>query len=71
MAEDIIAALREQGAGDVALLPRVVFDHPERISLDDQTPAQVAQALGAPVVLADTMGDVWDALLGESSVVYR
>ena len=71
MAEDIIAALQEQGTGDVVLLPRVTFDHPERISLDDRTPAQVAEALGVPVVLADTMGDVWDALLGESSVVYR
>jgi putative radical SAM enzyme (TIGR03279 family) len=71
MAEDIIAALQEQGTGDVVLLPRVTFDHPERISLDDRTPAQVAEALGVPLVLADTMGDVWDALLGESSVVYR
>lgn len=71
MAEDIIAALQEQDAGDVLLLPRVAFDHPERISLDDRTPAQVAQALGVPVILADTMGDIWDALLGASSVVYR
>lgn len=71
MAEDIVAALQEQGTGDLVLLPRVTFDHPERISLDDRTPAQVAEALGVPVVLADTMGDVWDALLAQSGVVYR
>lgn len=71
MAEDIVAALQEQGYGDLVLLPRVTFDHPERISLDDRTPAQVAEALGVPVVLADTMGDVWDALLTQSGVVYR
>lgn len=70
MAEDIIAALQEQGYGDVVLLPRVTFDHPDRISLDDRTPAHVAGTLGVPVVLADTMGDVWDALVGESGVVY-
>ncbi|MDX1664809.1 MAG: hypothetical protein R3272_13540, partial [Candidatus Promineifilaceae bacterium] len=33
--------------------------------------AAVARALGVPVALADTMGDVWDALIGESRVVFH
>jgi putative radical SAM enzyme (TIGR03279 family) len=71
MAEDIIDQVRECGYGDVVVLPRVVFDHPDVISLDDQAPAAVAAHLGVPVALADTMGDVWDALMGQSSVVFR
>lgn len=70
MAEDIVAQVKAAGPGDLVVLPRVVFDHPDRISLDDTTPAQVARALDRPVALADTMGDVWDAVIGQSSVVY-
>ncbi len=72
MAEDIINQLRETAAtADLIILPRIVFDHPDRISLDDMTPAQVATQLGRPVALADTMGDVWDALLGVSAAVHQ
>jgi putative radical SAM enzyme (TIGR03279 family) len=70
MVEDIVSALKETGYGDLVVLPRVVFDHPDVISLDDATPAAVARQLGVPVALADTMGDVWDAVLGQSSVVF-
>lgn len=70
MAEDIVAQLQEAGCGDVVLLPRVVFDHPDTISLDDATPNEVASALGRPVALADLMGDVWDACTGLSQVVF-
>lgn len=70
MTEDIVTALKEAGTGDLVVLPRVVFDHPDVISLDDTTPAAVARELGVPVALADTMGDVWDAVLGQSSVVF-
>lgn len=72
MAEDIINQLRETApTADLIILPRIVFDHPDRISLDDMTPAQVATQLGRPVALADTMGDVWDALLGVSTAVHQ
>lgn len=71
MAEDIVATLQETGYGDLVVLPRVVFDHPEVISLDDMTPASIAEKLGVPVALADTMGDVWDALIGQSRVIFR
>ncbi|HZD10249.1 MAG TPA: DUF512 domain-containing protein [Candidatus Binatia bacterium] len=70
MAQDIIAQLREAGYHDLVILPRVVFDHPEMISLDNVTPGAVADALGIPVALADLMGDVWDACRGHSPVVF-
>ena len=71
MAQDLINQLRDSGYGEMVVLPRVVFDHPDHISLDDLTPREVANALVVPVALADTMGDVWDALTGESLVVYQ
>ncbi|MFN2137642.1 MAG: DUF512 domain-containing protein [Candidatus Promineifilaceae bacterium] len=70
MAEDILSHLHHVGYGDLVVLPRVVFDHPDVISLDDHTPHSVADDLGVPVALADTMGDVWDALTGASSVLF-
>jgi hypothetical protein len=48
-----------------------MFDHPDTISLDDLTPLETAIRLGRPVALADTMGDVWDVLTGESRVTFR
>lgn len=66
MADDVVAQLAGQPLGDVVVLPRVMFDHPQGISLDDRSPLDVAQALGRPVFLADGMGDVLDALTGAS-----
>jgi hypothetical protein len=48
-----------------------MFDHPDTISLDDLSPQDVANQLNRPVALADTMGDVWDAIIGQSRVVYQ
>lgn len=70
MAEDIVAQLQEAGYGDLVILPRVVFDHPDTISLDDATPGAVATALDRPLALADLMGDVWDACTGQSQVTF-
>jgi putative radical SAM enzyme (TIGR03279 family) len=71
MAEDVIAYLQAVGYGDLIVLPRVMFDHPDTISLDDLTPQETANRLGRPVALADTMGDVWDVLTGDSLVMFR
>jgi putative radical SAM enzyme (TIGR03279 family) len=70
MAEDVIAALNAQPetAGGVVVLPRVMFDHPQGISLDDISPLQVAQRTGRTVFLADAMGDVLDTLTGRSAL---
>ena len=70
MAEDVILQLKQIELGDVVILPRIMFDHPERVSLDDLTPAEVAQRIGRPIALADTMGDVWDVVLGVSNAMY-
>jgi NifB/MoaA-like Fe-S oxidoreductase len=71
MAEDVIAQLQQTGFGDLIILPRIIFDHPDTISLDDQTPQQVANTLNRPLALADLMGDIWDALVGQSAVLYH
>ena len=71
MAGDVSDQLLEAGPGDLVVLPRVMFDHPDTISLDDLSPQDVANRLGRPVALADSLGDVWDALRGVSRVMYR
>ena len=70
MAGDVIDQLLAAGPGDLVVLPRVMFDHPDTISLDDLSPQDVANRLGRPVALADSLGDVWDALLGASRLMY-
>jgi hypothetical protein len=52
------------------VLPRIMFDHPEGVSLDDHSPRQIAQALNCPVALADQMGDVIDAIQGKNSLIF-
>jgi NifB/MoaA-like Fe-S oxidoreductase len=64
MAEDVIAQLAGRDLGEFVVLPRVMFDHPQGISLDDLTPLHIARQLGRPVFLADAMGDVLDAFTG-------
>lgn len=66
MGQDVIARLRERALGEFVVLPRVMFDHPEGISLDDVPPLAIAHALHRPVYLADAMGDVLDAFTGRN-----
>lgn len=70
MAGDVAEQLGMPPAGTLVVLPRVMFDHPDVISLDNVSPQEMANRLSAPVALADTMGDVWDALLGVSRVLF-
>jgi putative radical SAM enzyme (TIGR03279 family) len=70
MAGDIINQLRPLSLPELIVLPRVVFDHPDLISLDNYSPQRVADELGRPVALADVMGDVWDACTGRSRLVF-
>ena len=70
-AGDVINQLRESGCGDLVVLPRVMFDHPDIISLDNISPQDIANQFNRTVALADSLGDVWDALLGKSKVMYR
>ncbi len=71
MGNDVIAQLQTSDTGDLILLPRVMFDHPDSIALDNISPQDIANQLSKPVALADTMGDVWDALIGESNLMYK
>lgn len=68
---DVLQQVREAGYGDLIVLPRVMFDHPDTISLDNLSPQDIANQLNRTVALADSLGDVWDALLDQSSVMYR
>ncbi len=68
MGQDVLDQLAGQDLGELVVLPRVMFDHPQGVSLDDLTPLQVAQGLQRPVYLADAMGDVLDALTGANTL---
>jgi putative radical SAM enzyme (TIGR03279 family) len=59
---DIIEQLRGRALGDLVILPRAAFDHPDGVSLDDVSPGQIAQAIDRPVTLADGMNDVWNTI---------
>jgi NifB/MoaA-like Fe-S oxidoreductase len=72
MGEDVIAQLQAANdSGDVIVLPRIMFDHPDGISLDDRSPRDVARALNRPVALADQMGDVIDAVQGKNALTFE
>lgn len=70
MGEDVIARLRAAELGEFVVLPRVMFDHPDGISLDDLSPMAIAQAVGRPVYLADALGDVLDAFTGHNRLAF-
>jgi putative radical SAM enzyme (TIGR03279 family) len=71
MGKDVIHQLKDRDLGEFVALPRVMFDHPQGISLDDVSPLDVARALNRPVFLADLMGDVIDAFTGHNTLVFR
>ena len=64
MGADVMAQLEGRELGTFVVLPRVMFDHPQGISLDDISPLEIARHLGRPIYLADAMGDVLDAFTG-------
>ena len=71
MGEDVIAQLRDRVLGEIVILPRIMFDHPQGVALDDRSPLDIARALDRPVVLADAMGDVLDALTGQNRLIVQ
>lgn len=68
--EDVIGQLAG-ATGELIILPRIMFDHPNGIALDDVSPTDIARALNRPVALADCMGDVVDALTGKNRLVFK
>jgi putative radical SAM enzyme (TIGR03279 family) len=67
---DALAQLAAADLGDLVVLPRVMFDHPDHASLDNLSPQDIANQLDRQVALADSLGDVWDALLGQSKLTF-
>jgi NifB/MoaA-like Fe-S oxidoreductase len=63
---DVVEQLTES-AGEMVLLPRVMFGNSAQVTLDDMTPTQIQEALGAPVALAQHPGEMLAALRGELS----
>jgi NifB/MoaA-like Fe-S oxidoreductase len=74
MGQDVIdhlKALADTGElGQLIVLPRIMFDHPDGVCLDDLAPMDIARALGRPVALADLMGDVLDAVRGQNKLTF-
>lgn len=70
MGEDVMRQLQERELGDVVVLPRVMFDHPDGVSLDDRSPMDVAKAVGRPVALVDMMGDLVDIVQGRPALYF-
>jgi putative radical SAM enzyme (TIGR03279 family) len=54
----------------IVILPRLMFDHPNGVALDDVSPLEIARAIGKPIALADWMGDVVDALTGNNRLMF-
>ena len=71
MGRDVIHQLSGRDLGEFVALPRVMFDHPQGISLDDMSPLEIARALDRPVFLADRMGDVLDAFVGRNPLGFH
>ena len=71
--QDVIDQLLPRAAelGDVLLLPRLMFDHPDGVSLDDVRPQTIADTLKRPIALVDQMGDVIDVLNGRGALVFE
>lgn len=70
MAGDVIEQLGARELGEVVVLPRIMFDHPDGVSLDDRSPLDVARALGRPVALADMLGDLVDLVQGRPALYF-
>ena len=72
--EDIIRQLQQRDNllrdCDIIILPRITFDHPDGIAMDDVSPRDIARALNKPIALADWMGDVVDALQGRNKLTF-
>jgi putative radical SAM enzyme (TIGR03279 family) len=70
MGEDVLTQLANDES-DLLILPRVMFDHPNGISLDDISPRDIAVKLQRPVALVDQMGDVIDAIQGKNPLTFE
>lgn len=68
MGMDVTAQAGGRELGEFVVLPRVMFDHPQGVSLDDISPLTIARSLDRPLFLADAMGDVLHAFTGANKL---
>jgi putative radical SAM enzyme (TIGR03279 family) len=64
MGTDVIAQLQTHDRSDLVVLPRIMFDHPTGVALDDVSVSDIEEALGRPVTLAATMSELLSVLTG-------
>jgi putative radical SAM enzyme (TIGR03279 family) len=64
MGRDVMTQLAGRDPGEFVVLPRIMFEHPCGLSLDDVSPLDIARHLKRPVYLASFMGEVLDAFAG-------
>ena len=62
MGADVIAQLQARELGDWVVLPRIMFDHPTGVALDDVSVSDIEAALGRPVALAATISELLEVL---------
>ena len=58
MGADVIAQLQARDLGEWVVLPRIMFDHPVGVALDDVFVSDIKETLGRPVMLAATMSEL-------------
>lgn len=71
MGEDILDQLSSVRLNDLIILPKVAFDHPGTMTLDNITAEKIASDLDRPVALAVNMGDVLGVIKGIADVLYK
>jgi len=69
MGADVITQLKARELGELVVLPRITFDHPTGVALDDVSPADIIRALGRPVALASRMSELLGALTNQAKPV--
>jgi len=63
---DVMTQLAGRDLGEFVVLPRIMFEHPCGLSLDDLSPLDIARRLKRPVFLASYMGEVLDTFAGRN-----
>jgi putative radical SAM enzyme (TIGR03279 family) len=58
VAKDVVNALRGEDVGDLAVLPRAMFDAGGQVTLDDLRQRDIEEQLGVHVTVADRLSDV-------------
>jgi putative radical SAM enzyme (TIGR03279 family) len=69
MGGDVTGQLRAHELGELVVLPRITFDHPTGVALDDVSTQDIARALGRPVALASRMSELLGALTNQAKPV--